>query len=82
MLYDLAQDDGTLQAKLSAERSRLALDVYVSGNGGEVIQGSKNGASYTKNMSVTKGERLRVLDVAIRHIAAGVRPTSSVRVTF
>jgi len=59
--------DAAAIAKLRAEYSRLAQEIAVDG-GGEITSATVNGQSFSKQPTMTKTERLSVIDRALWHI--------------
>lgn len=81
-LYDLAQDDASIIAKLKTERRSLALGSIDGTTPGDVVNASKNGASYTMRPGYTVQDRLNVLAMAINAIETKIRPSRNKRILF
>lgn len=82
VLWDMAQDDATLLTTLKTERASLVASVYGGTTTGDVVQGNKNGVSYTLRPNYTVQDRLLGLDYAIKHIEADIRPSRNRRAIF
>lgn len=73
-LWDDGQDDSSLLAKLKVERSALSEAIRKGTNVGDIVMGSKNGASYTARIGFTINDRLSAIRHAIRGLESGIRP--------
>jgi hypothetical protein len=81
-LWDEAIQDKSLLADYRSEK-RAILAAVRNGTGvGDVISGTKNGASYTKRVGFTVEDRLSALRYAINGIECGVRPSHISRAYF
>jgi len=77
------QGNPALVAQLREERDQLVLDTMLSSAGGrEIVNGSGNGMAYTAQITMSKRERLAVLQAALDFYAAGQYPSSWARTRF
>lgn len=81
-LWDDGQDDSSLLAKLKVERSALSEAIRKGTNVGDIVMGSKNGASYTARIGFTINDRLSAIRHAIRGLESGIRPGNVTRQYF
>jgi hypothetical protein len=81
-LWDEGQDDSSLLAKLKSERAALSEAIRKGTNVGDIIMGSKNGASYTSRIGFTINDRLTAMRYAIRGLESGIRPGNVTRQYF
>lgn len=81
-LWDLAQDDAGLLATLKTERSSLVLAIVAGTTTGDIVNASKNGASYTQRPGFTVQDRRAALSLAIQCIEADLRPSRNRRAIF
>jgi len=82
MLWDEYQNDNTLLATLRTERTALRNAIIAGTTTGDIVQGNKNGASYTMRPGFTVQDRIHILDRAIKGIEANVRPSRTQRIIF
>lgn len=73
-LWDIGQDDPSLLPKLKAERAALVLAIRDGSGVGDIVQGSKNGASYTMRVGYSIEDRRAALSAAITGLQSGIRP--------
>lgn len=72
-----------LVAQLRTERDTLVSDVMLSATGGrEMVNGSGNGMAYTAQVTMSKRERLSVLQAVLDFYDAGISPSSWARTAF
>lgn len=81
-LWDVTQDDPAVLNTLKTERKALVLAIASGATTGDIVNASKNGASYTQRPGYTLQDRRAALSVAIRHIEACVRPSRNQRIRF
>jgi hypothetical protein len=81
-LWDEGQDDSSLLAKLKAERAALSEAIRKGTTVGDIVMGSKNGASYTARIGFTINDRLSAMRHAIRGLESGIRPGNVTRQYF
>ena len=81
-LYDEACDDTTLVAEYRTEKRALLAGIRAGTGTGDVITGTKNGASYTKRVGFTVEDRLSALRYALQGIAQSARPGNVSRSFF
>lgn len=81
-LWDLGQDDPSILGQLKAERKTLAMSIATGDVTGDIVTGSKNGASYTMRPGYTLQDRVNALGLAIYGLQIGLRPSRSVNVRF
>ena len=81
-LWDLAQDDTRVLATLKTERKSLLLSIASGAVTGDIVNASKNGASYTQRPGYTLQDRRAALSYAIQHIESGIRPSRNQRTRF
>lgn len=81
-LYDEACDDPSLLATYQEEKRALMLGIRSGSASGDIISGSKNGASYTKRVGFSVDDRLSALRYAINGIKSGARPGNVSRSFF
>lgn len=71
-VYRALKDDATAVAALRTERARLALEIATSAKGGtEITSATVNGQSFAGQVSMTKGDRLKLLGTVIAMVDAG-----------
>jgi pantoate kinase len=75
-LYDDAREDPSLVAEYRAERKALMEGIRNGTGTGDIISGTKNGASYTKRVGFSLDERLSALRIAINGLDCNVRPSN------
>ena len=81
-IWDVYQDDNSILATLVADRKALVLAIAAGTKSGDVIQGSKNGVSYTMRTGFSLQDQLTLLRLAIQGIEANVRPSRNRRIRF
>ena len=81
-LYDDAREDSSLVSDYLSERKAMLAGIRSGTGTGDVIAGTKNGASYTKRVGFSIEDRLAALRYAIRGLEAGVRPGNVSRAFF
>lgn len=81
-LWDIAQDDPAVLSTLKTERKSLVLAIAAGTTTGDIVNASKNGASYTQRPGYTLQDRRAALSVAINHIEGCIRPTHNQRIRF
>lgn len=81
-LYDEAVSDGSLLREYTSEKKALLAGIRGGTTVGDVISGTKNGASYTKRVGFTVEDRLAALRYAINGLQTGVRPSNVSRAYF
>jgi hypothetical protein len=81
-LYDEAIDDSSLLTEYRVEKRAMLAGIRAGTGVGDVIAGTKNGASYTKRVGFTVEDRLAALRYAIDGLGTGVRPGNVSRAFF
>lgn len=81
-LWDIAWEDPSYAATLREEAVTLAKAIATGSNTGDVVSGSKNGATYTMRPGFTVQARLRAMRLAIKGLDQGIRPSRNRRVIF
>ena len=81
-LYDEARDDSSLVSEYSTEKKALLAGIRGGTGTGDVIAGTKNGASYTKRVGFSLEDRLSALRYALQGLACGARPGNVSRTRF
>ena len=81
-LWDLGREDPTVLGDLKAERKSLVMSIATGGTTGDVVTGSKNGASYTLRPGYNLADRVVALRLAVNALEAGIRPSRTRRVKF
>jgi len=81
-LYDEAIKDSSLVAEYGSEKRAMLAGIRAGTGVGDVISGTKNGASYTKRVGFSVEDRLAALRYAIDGLASGVRPGNVSRAYF
>lgn len=72
-----------LLASIRAERDTLVSDVMLSPNGGrEMVNGSGNGMAFTAQVTMSKRDRLAMLQSIIEFYDAGTSPSSWAKTGF
>ena len=71
-VYKALKDDVTAIAALRSELASLALEVATSSKGGtEITSATVNGQSFAGTVSMTKSDRLQLLNLVISFVDAG-----------
>jgi hypothetical protein len=81
-LYDEACIDGTLLAEYQQEKSAILKAIRSGQTTGDIISGTKNGASYTMRAGYTLEDRKKALSYAIQGILSRARPSNISRGYF
>lgn len=81
-LYDEAMEDSSLVAEYRTEKRALLAGIRAGTGTGDVITGTKNGASYTKRVGFTVEDRLSALRYALQGIEQSARPGNVSRSFF
>ena len=74
--------DSSLLHEYVTERRALLAGIRNGTSTGDVVSGTKNGASYTRRVGFSVEDRLNALRYAINGINTGVRPGHISRVSF
>jgi len=81
-LYDEACEDNALLSEYRTERKSLLAGIRAGTGTGDVVSGTKNGASYTRRVGFSVEDRLSALRYAIQGIEAATRPGHTSRKFF
>lgn len=81
-LFDEAHSDKTLLQEYRSERKALLSGIRNGTGTGDIVAGTKNGASYTKRIGYSLDDRLSALRYAIQGLETGVRPGNVSRAFF
>lgn len=81
-LYDLACEDSSILAELQDEQRTLLRAITSGSTVGDIISGTKNGASYTMRVGYSLDDRRTALREAISAIKNGARPSNVSRGYF
>lgn len=74
---EIAKDDETLITTLKAERVSLFTEITTDPEAGkEIYSGSGNGLSFNANVSFTKNDRLKFLNICIKAIEGNIQLSS------
>lgn len=83
VLYDLGKADTDLVNTWTTERATLANNIATDASFSVAISSATvNGQSYSGDVVMTNLERLRLLDAVLKHISAGVPPSSRTSARF
>ena len=83
ILYGLAIENSDLVDTLEAQRTSLATSIATDpGFGVAITSGTLNQGSYAGTVVMTNLERLRMIDVVLKHVEAGVPPASRTYARF
>jgi hypothetical protein len=81
-LYDEATEDDSLLGEYKSEKRALLAGIRAGTGTGDVVSGTKNGASYTRRVGFSVEDRLSALRYAIAGIESATRPGHTSRVFF
>jgi len=77
------RDNPAVLASIRAEISTLTTEVLLSATGGrEMVNGSGNGMAYTAQVTLSKRDRLALLQRVVDYYDAGTKPASWGRTNF
>ena len=81
-LWDLGREDPAILGQLKAEQKTLVLSIATGGTTGDVVTGSKNGASYTLRPGYSIADRVVALKLAVAGLQRNCRPSRLAKVRF
>jgi len=71
-VYKAIKDDAEAVASVRAEYAALALEVATSSKGGlDITSATVNGQSFAGTVSITKSDRLQLLNLVLAQVDAG-----------
>ena len=80
--YDIAKGDSSETASMKRTYKALVKATMDGSNTGDVVNGSKNQASYTIRLGVSVTDRMTAMRIALRGLAHGIRPARNTRTKF
>jgi len=81
-LWDLGQVDPTVLGELRTEHKTFIMAIAKGEIPGDIVNGSKNGSSYTMRPGYTVNDRRTALSLAIRGLEIGIRPSRTCTIRF
>ena len=77
------RDNPAILASIRTEIATLTTEVLLSATGGrEMVNGSGNGMAFTAQVTLSKRDRLSLLQSIVDHYNAGLKPSSWGRTNF